>query len=503
MAHNNDPPWLRQSPKFVLSQSTDEQPSISPPPDPAPAPDPPANSSLFPSNYTMLSTRTLLPSTSSTTTPAPPSTVDDDQYIGWRPQLISPQTAAQAPPLSPLDLAMYPGAPVENDPAAARRAVAGLRPLRILSSRRPGGPASAGPSRSSSVQGGDSGSNSPSTASRSGIMGFISAARRASTIVISGPSSTPSPRASTQNLPISRAPIPVSPLPPPRTPPLVPTLALGPGYSDQMEPELKAYLESLAAQAASKSSSSSRHTSNSQVLQTGPIGLGEEDEDIMLEIRDLDAGQVISIRNLDAVAPSQVVNRKSQSTSHRPPSISEFMVVRNLDAQPRTPPPPLPPPPLQRSRAPPTRPLTPPRSLSPIKLLSPVHIVSSSRRSRQPPVTPLTEAVYVNQDLERSLSSLENALILARQSHSGSTSASSPRHDTFSRAHTVQTPRTAHTTSSHLSSVFSSRTLGSPLTTPPASPPPLPRSKHTLPPCMKLCGRPECLPSLSSFGRGQ
>lgn len=312
---------------------------------------------------------------------------------------------------------------------------------------------------------------------------------RARLICSKGPSLTPSPRASAQNLSISHAPIPVSPLPPPRTPPLVPTLALGPGFSDQMEPELKAYLESLAAQAASKpSSSSSRHTSNSQVLQNGPIGLGEEDEDIMLEIRDLDAGHIIPIRNLDAVAPSKVVNRKSQSTSHRLPSISEFM-PRDLDAQPRTPPPPLPPPPLQRNRAPPTKPLTPPKSLSPIKLLPPARIVSSSRQSRQPPITPLTEAVHVNRDLERSLFSLENALNLARQSHSRSTSADSPRHDIFPRVHAVHTPRTAHTASSHLSSVFSSCTLGSPLTTPPASPPPLPRSKHMLPPCM-VCARP-------------
>jgi hypothetical protein len=131
-----------------------------------------------------------------------------------------------------------------------------------------------------------------------------------------------------------------------------------------MEPELRAYLESLALQAASRPSSSAssphRRGSNSQVLQPGPIGVSEEDEEIVLEIRDLDAGRVISIRNLDA----EVVNRKSQSTSQRPPSISEFMVVRDLDAQPRTPDPPL----LSPAR----RPLTPPRSLSPIKLLSPL-----------------------------------------------------------------------------------------------------------------------------------
>lgn len=182
MAHNDDPPWLRQTPKLVLLESTDAQPSLSPQPaDPAPT----TNSSPPPSDSAMLSTHTLLPPTSSGTTPAPSSTVDDDQYIGWRPQLINPQTATQTPPLSPLDLAMYPGAPVENDPAAARRAVAGLKPLRILSSRRPGGPASAGPSRSSSIQGGDSGASSPSTVSKSGIMGLFSAARRASTIALS------------------------------------------------------------------------------------------------------------------------------------------------------------------------------------------------------------------------------------------------------------------------------------------------------------------------------
>lgn len=185
MAHNDDPPWLRQAPKFVLLQSSDEQPSVSPPPAPSPESNSINNPSPFPSNFTMASTRTLSLPNSSHTTPAPPSTVNDDQYVGWRPQLINPQTAAQAPPLSPLDLAMYPGAPVENDPAAARRAVAGLKPLRILSSRRPGGPASAGPSRSSSVQGGDSGSNSPSIASRSAIMNLFSAARRASTIALS------------------------------------------------------------------------------------------------------------------------------------------------------------------------------------------------------------------------------------------------------------------------------------------------------------------------------
>lgn len=212
---------------------------------------------------------------------------------------------------------------------------------------------------------------------------------------------------------------------------------------------------------------------------------------MVLEIRDLDAGRVIKIRDLDAVASSDAVNRKSQSTSQRPPSISEFMVVRDLDAQPHTLPP-LSRPQRQRNRTPEQRLLTPPRSLSPIKPRSPVLPIPSPRRS---PITPLSEAVYVNHNLELSLSKLENALYVARKSHSRTdsnstfTSTFSPGRDETSRTHAMQTPKTAHTSTSHVSSMFSSRTLGSPLTTPPASPPPLPRLKDIALPCM-VCARP-------------
>ncbi|QRV94010.1 hypothetical protein RhiJN_22028 [Ceratobasidium sp. AG-Ba] len=392
----------------------------------------------------------------------------EDGYVGWRPQLTTVQQAAQAPPLSPLDLAMYPGAPAEADPETARKAVAGLRPLRILSSRRPGGPASAGPSRPPST----ASTPGSSSAARSGFISLLSAAKRASAIVVSSQtsSSSSSPRTTPQSLSISHAPIPVSPLPPPRTPPLIPTLRIAPELSDQMEPALRAYLESLASQAASASSAQAsppRRGSSSQAPDPGPIGLTDE-EKIMLGIRDLDAEQA------SQNPVSDVVNRESQSTSQRSPSISEFMVVRDLDAQPRTP---LPIPIVQTPR-----PLTPSPPQSPT-LLSPILLVPNARQSRQlSPVTPCTEAANVNRNLELSLYDLERALGRNPQSlshsrprlHSQSDSVSTYSPSLGSRP-SVYTPRTARTTSSHVFSVFSSRTTGTPLTTPPASPPPLPR----------------------------
>ncbi|KAG8746326.1 hypothetical protein FRC10_005315 [Ceratobasidium sp. 414] len=393
MAYNDDPPWLRPAPTLALPTGADKGTPISPEIAETKSSSAPSPSSGMPSPLTRVP-QLALPSASS-------SSASEDGHAGWRPQPIATQQAAQAPPLSPLDLAMYPGAPVGADPAAARQAVAGLRPLRILSSRRPGGPSSAGPSRPPGV----SSASSLGEASRASFMGFLSAAKRVSGVAVSGPSSYSTPRTSTQSLPASRAPIPVSPPPPPRTPPLVPPLCLAPDLVNQIEPALKAYLESLVAQAASKptpptSSSLPRRDSSSRVSQPGPIGLTEEDEDIILEIRDLDAGRVISIRNLDA----GVVNRESQSTSQRLPTISEFMVVRDLDAQPHTPRP-APPSILQAPRPP-----TPPLCLSPTQLLSPILLAPDPHKLRQSrPVTLLTEAAYLNRDLEASLFDLERA----------------------------------------------------------------------------------------------
>ncbi|KAG9103067.1 hypothetical protein FRC06_000306 [Ceratobasidium sp. 370] len=316
MAHNDDPPWLRPAPILVLSANTDKSTSISPKTAEAKSSPAPSPSSDMSSPLTRVP-QLALPTASS-------SSASADDFAGWRPQSVAAQQAAQAPPLSPLDLAMYPGAPVEADPVAARKAVAGLKPLRILSSRRPGGPASAGPSRPPGV----SSASSLGEASRAGFMGILSAAKRVSGITVSGPSSYSTPRTSTQSLPVSRAPIPVSPPPPPRTPPLVPPLRLAPDLANQIEPALKAYLESLVAQAPSKPapptpSSLPRRDSSSRVPHPRPIGLTEEDEDIILEIRDLDAGRVISVRNLDAQvvnpphpAPSSVIDTASVKTTH-------------------------------------------------------------------------------------------------------------------------------------------------------------------------------------------
>ncbi|KAG8737085.1 hypothetical protein FRC12_017274 [Ceratobasidium sp. 428] len=317
MAHADDPPWLRPAPTVVLSTNPDGGTSISPKTSEAAVPPVPPPSSNMPPALT----KSLQP-TQPTTSSAIAST-SNDNYAGWRPQPIASQPTTQAPPLSPpLDLAMYPGAPVDADPATVRKAVAGLKPLRILSSGRPGGPSSAGPSRPPSVNS----TPSSSGATRSGFMSLISAAKRASSIATSGPSSSPSPQASTRSLSVSRAPIPVSPLPPPRTPPLVPSLRIAPELSNQVEPSLKAYLETLIAQAASKPSSSApsalRRDSDIHAANTGPIGLTEDDADILLEIRDLDAGQVISIRDLDAEAvnpsytPNSIIGATDASAIH-------------------------------------------------------------------------------------------------------------------------------------------------------------------------------------------
>ncbi|KAG8737097.1 hypothetical protein FRC12_017272 [Ceratobasidium sp. 428] len=317
MAHADDPPWLRPAPTVVLSTNPDGSTSISPKTSEAAVPPAPPPSSNMPPTLTKSSQPTQL------TTSSAIASTSNDNYAGWKPQPIASQQTAQAPPLSPpLDLAMYPGAPVDADPATVRKAVAGLKPLRILSSRRPGGPSSAGPSRPPSVNS----TPSSSGATRSGFMSLISAAKRASSIATSGPSSSPSPQASTHSLSVSRAPIPVSPLPPPRTPPLVPSLRLAPELSNQVEPSLKAYLETLITQAASKPSSSApsvpRRDSDIHAAKPGPIGLTEDDADILLEIHDLDAGQVISIRDLDAEAvnpshtPNSIVGTADTSAIH-------------------------------------------------------------------------------------------------------------------------------------------------------------------------------------------
>lgn len=185
MDHNDDPPWLRAArPVLVLSPSADDKGSGTPPTisdkpaseiEAPTAPFPPRHSSAIESTPTMLPTPPDIPVS------AP--NLDDDQYIGWKPQQMPTQQMARTPPpsLSPLDLTMYPGAPVQNDPAAARKAIAGLRPLRILSSR-PRGPASAGPSRPPSVEGAIS--SASATAARSGFASFFSAAKRVSAIAI-------------------------------------------------------------------------------------------------------------------------------------------------------------------------------------------------------------------------------------------------------------------------------------------------------------------------------
>ncbi|KAH7339630.1 hypothetical protein B0J17DRAFT_656038 [Rhizoctonia solani] len=489
MADNHeDPPWLRPAPMLVVSRDTDPQISISSAPT---LPKPKTSPTSLPTttrSSDMVSRSSLLPSPN-ISAPEPSKTADEeDEYVGWRPQQITVQQVTRSPPLSPLDLAMYPGAraPPTTDPAEARRAVAGLKPLRILSSRRPGGPASAGPSRRPSLE--IMGSNSNTF---SGFMGFFSAAKRASVAaVVSGPPSASS-RASTQSIPVAHTPIPVSPLPPPRTPPLVPKPSLAPELLNQMEPELKAHLDALAAQStADPSSSSSRPVSAPHPPQTIPA----EDDEVVLEIRDLNTGEIIKIRDLDAVSLNGGVNRESQSTSQRSPSISDFMVVRDLDAQPRTAPLPRS---QQRNKALELGPLTPPRSSSPIESNSPTLLtISDPHQPQRSPVTPLTEAVYVNRSLELSLSSLEDALYVARKSHhsrslsSVSTSTSVSRRDELSRIRAIRTPKTARTASSLTSSIFSSRMTGTPLTTPPASPPLLPRRSKDVPlPCM-VCSRP-------------
>ncbi|KAG9128061.1 hypothetical protein FRC07_005648 [Ceratobasidium sp. 392] len=303
--HNNDSTWLRRAFTFALSTNADGSTPVSPKTaesEPPPAPPPSSG---------MPSTPLQLPQPVHPTAPTVPSSAaSDDDYAGWRPQPIPAQQAVQAPPLSPLDLAMYPGVPAEDDPDATRKAVSGLKPLRILSARRPGGPSSAGPSGPPSA----SSAAGSGEATRFGLTGLLSAAKRASGIVATGPSSSSSSRTNSRALSVSHTPIPISPLPPPRTPPLVPTLRLAPELTNQVEPALKAYLESLTAQAASipsSSTSSSLHrNSNPHTTQPGPIGLTEDDEDIVLEIRDLDAGRVISVRNLDAevVNPSHTSN---------------------------------------------------------------------------------------------------------------------------------------------------------------------------------------------------
>jgi hypothetical protein len=280
-------------------------------------------------------------------------------------------------------------------------------------------------------------------------------------------------------------------------------MSLAPDLVNQMEPELRAHLEALAALATgnhslSSSLSSSHPTSTSQPMRNGPPDPPDppEEEEMVLEVRDLDAGRVIKITDLDAVVSSDGVNRKSQSTSQRPPSISEFMVVRDLDAQPRTSPPPR----LQQqsNRISEPAPLTPPRFLNPAQFQpeSPLLPAFDPHQTQESPITPLTEAVYVNRSLETSLSKLENILYGARNNLSGSpssisTSSSnlSSRRDELPRARVRSPSRTARTSSSHVSSMFSSRMSDTPLTTPPASPPPLPRTKPVTLPCI-VCGRP-------------
>ncbi|CAE7196762.1 unnamed protein product [Rhizoctonia solani] len=301
MADNHeDPPWLRPAPILVVSRETDEEknPQISilsrsktksPPSTTAPN-----------SDMSLLS-----PPVASSSGPSSSKIVDEDQYVGWIPQQ-NVQHVALSPPLSPLDLAMYPGvrAPPAADPIQARRAVAGLKPLRILSSRRPGGPASAGSNRQSSEA---MGSNA-----FSGFMGFFSAAKRASAVVASGPPSASS-RASIQSASVTHTPIPVSPLPSPETPPLVPTPSLAPELLNQMEPELKAHLDALATQAAAgPSSSSSRPVSASRPPPSVPI---EEEEEMELEIRDLSTGEIIKIRDLNALPSNNGVNPTSPTVS--------------------------------------------------------------------------------------------------------------------------------------------------------------------------------------------
>lgn len=248
-----------------------------------------------------------------------------------------------------------------------------------------------------------------------------------------------------------------------------------------MVPELKAHLEALAAQTKSGPASSS----SPRPIPTAQPALEGEEEDIVLEIKDLDAGKIITLKSRDVVASSDVVNRKSQSTSPPSPSISEFMVVRNLDVQPHTPPPLQPQP---RSR------------ISELKLLPPspmrlqLHLPASDPiQSRQPsPVTPLTEAVYVNHSLERSLSKLEHVLYSARKSHNKSPSVSTSLSSLSSQSDGPLGGRAMHfsKTSSHASSIFSSRVTNSPFSTPPASPPPIrSKPKPVSLPCA-VCGRP-------------
>jgi hypothetical protein len=182
MAHNNeDPPWLRPHPILVLPANTDDKSEIQASIVSAPAPRAVSSPTLFPPttrSSAMTPTPPLLPPTHTTTggTTLSNTPGNEEQYVGWRPQQTSIQRIAHSPPLSPLDLAMYPGAPILSDPAAARRAVAGLKPLRILSSRRPGGPVSAGPSRRPSVE--------VMNSTFTGFMGFFSSAKRASVAAV-------------------------------------------------------------------------------------------------------------------------------------------------------------------------------------------------------------------------------------------------------------------------------------------------------------------------------
>ncbi|CAE6414719.1 unnamed protein product [Rhizoctonia solani] len=468
---HEDPPWLRPAPILIVSRDTDEKknPQISITPAPALSKSKSSSTSL---PTTARNSDMLLPSPQISTPASSPA--DEEEYVGWKPQQITVTQVTLSPPLSPLDLAMYPGvrAPPTADPAEARRAVTGLKPLRILSARRPGGPASAGPSRrpSDEVMG--------SNYAFSGFMGFFSAAKRPSAAVSESPSA--SSRASIQSISVAHTPIPVSPLPSPGTPPLVPKPSLAPELLDQMEPELKAHLDALAMQAAAGTlSSSSRPVSAFRPPQTVPI----EEEEMELEIRDLTTGEIIKIRDLDAFPLSSGENRESQSTSQRSPSISEFMVVRDLDAQPRTPP-------QQRNKLEP-RPLTPPRSSNPTESPSlDLPTACDSHQTRQGfPVSPLTEAAHVNRSLELSLFNLEDALSVARKSHHPPPLPLIPRRTEPLRIRAIS-PQTTRTASSLTSSVFSSRMTGTPLTTPPTSPSLLPqRSRHVPLPCI-VCSRP-------------
>ncbi|KDN45160.1 hypothetical protein RSAG8_05075, partial [Rhizoctonia solani AG-8 WAC10335] len=297
MADNHeDPPWLRPAPILVVSRDTDEKTnphiSISHAPARSKSESLPATAR----NSDMVIRSSLLPSPNISTPGSSSSRVagEEEQYVGWRPQQMTVQQVTLSPPLSPLDLAMYPGvqAPSTADPAEVRRAVTGLKPLRILSSRRPGGPASAGPSRDPSVEAMGANYNA-----FSGFMGFFSAAKRASSVAVSTPPSALS-RTSFQSVSVAHTPIPVSPLPSPQTPPLVPKPSLAPELLGQMEPELKAHLDALSIQAAAgPSSSPSRPVSASRPLQNAPI----EEEEMELEIRDLSTGEIIKIRDLDAI----------------------------------------------------------------------------------------------------------------------------------------------------------------------------------------------------------